>query len=301
VADDDDTVEVPESDKDQPETSTETSLQAADAAEGSDAEEPKASADDEFETVDIGGKSYKVPRELKDGYLMQGDYTRKTQELAEHRRSVESEREAFHKAKEAYKGHLAEVGRLAVLDENIAAYAKVDWAALQHQDANEAQRHWMVYQQLKDQRDDVTKRLTAFEQNQALEAQQANARRIEEGQRELARDIKNWGPDLAGKLVAFAKANGISEQGLRKFEDDPAAIKLLHKAWLAENVAASAKAATKKASESEEELVKPLTQVSKARTGPPPASGPSDRDSIEDWMAKRNAQIARKNRAQRGL
>jgi hypothetical protein len=45
---------------------------------------------EELETVDYDGKQYQVPKALKAGIMMQADYTRKTQEVAEQRRELES-------------------------------------------------------------------------------------------------------------------------------------------------------------------------------------------------------------------
>ena len=45
--------------------------------------------EDDSEEVDIDGKSYKVPKELKDMVLMHKDYTQKTQAVAEQRKAYE--------------------------------------------------------------------------------------------------------------------------------------------------------------------------------------------------------------------
>src|SRR6476660_325944 len=43
--------------------------------------------DDDSEEVEFGGKKYKLPKDLKPALMMEADYRRKTQELAEQRRS----------------------------------------------------------------------------------------------------------------------------------------------------------------------------------------------------------------------
>src|SRR5215216_3195421 len=54
----------------------------------------EASAEaDEFEDVDFAGKQYRLPKELKSALMMQADYTRKTQDVAEQRKALEGERE----------------------------------------------------------------------------------------------------------------------------------------------------------------------------------------------------------------
>lgn len=53
-------------------------------AEGDDAEQPSTIE------IDHGGKKYRVPAELKDSFMLKADYTRKTQELAEKNRYVDT-------------------------------------------------------------------------------------------------------------------------------------------------------------------------------------------------------------------
>src|SRR5262245_29152614 len=85
-------------------------------------------AEEELEEIEFSGKKYSVPKSLKGGFMMQADYTRKTQELAEHRRGFDSEREAFTKEVEARRGSLREEGLLSVMDDQIEQYQRVDWA-----------------------------------------------------------------------------------------------------------------------------------------------------------------------------
>jgi hypothetical protein len=55
--------------------------------------EPAAPLDD-FEEIEYGeGQKYAVPKALKGAFLMQADYTRKTQELAEQRRTFAREQQ----------------------------------------------------------------------------------------------------------------------------------------------------------------------------------------------------------------
>ena len=60
--------------------------------------------------VEYDGKSYKLPRELKDALLRQADYTRKTMDVAEQRKAIEAERQQL----EAFQGLATEEMDLAV-------------------------------------------------------------------------------------------------------------------------------------------------------------------------------------------
>ena len=49
----------------------------------------------ELEEVEHEGKKYQIPKPLKGALLMQADYTRKTQEVAEQRRAVEEQQRQY--------------------------------------------------------------------------------------------------------------------------------------------------------------------------------------------------------------
>src|SRR5262245_60287437 len=85
------------------------------------------SDDAEHDEIEHDGKRYRIPSALKSAFMMHGDYTRKTQELAAVRRSLDAERETFSRSALT---HVADFGRLTSLDQDIAKYANVDWQKL---------------------------------------------------------------------------------------------------------------------------------------------------------------------------
>src|SRR3954463_16396632 len=85
--------------------------------------------EDDSEEIDFDGEKYKVPKKLKDSFLMHGDYTRKTQELARLRETTEARAAEIARDAEVRQGLEKDVGRLALIDEQLEAYQKVDWSA----------------------------------------------------------------------------------------------------------------------------------------------------------------------------
>ena len=59
-----------------------------DTEDGEGNPDEESEPEDDTEEVDYEGKKYRVPKDIKDALLRQSDYTRKTQELAEHRNQV---------------------------------------------------------------------------------------------------------------------------------------------------------------------------------------------------------------------
>lgn len=53
--------------------------------------EPEQPPAEQFAEIEWNGNKYQVPVDLKDGFMMQSDYTKKTQEVAEMRRAAEVE------------------------------------------------------------------------------------------------------------------------------------------------------------------------------------------------------------------
>ena len=52
----------------------------------------------EVETVEYEGQEYNIPPELKEAFLKNQDYTTKTQEMAEQRKDLETDRQRFQQA-----------------------------------------------------------------------------------------------------------------------------------------------------------------------------------------------------------
>src|SRR5262249_51197582 len=124
------------------------------------------------------------------------------------------------------------------------------------------------------------------------EAQQALARRRADANAALVREIIGWS-EIEPKLIDFAKANGVSETDIEQFGLNVPLVKLLHKAWLGEQLIARQKAAAKSADASARAEAEPLRQVAKGR-GTPASSGLSDSLSPEEWVRRRNDQLRKR-------
>ena len=83
---DEDSDEPDESEDDEPDDEPSDKQKRKVATDDAPDDEPDA----ELEEIEHDGKKHKVPKELKDSFLRQQDYTRKTQEVAEARKTVET-------------------------------------------------------------------------------------------------------------------------------------------------------------------------------------------------------------------
>lgn len=274
----------PEVVTEEPEVTTETDIEA-------DPENPDAPID-ETEEVEYEGKKYLLPKELKDAVLRQADYTRKTQEVAEARKAVETDRGSFAQQQQALEEHIVGVGRLMSIDERLAQYDKVDWKTWSNQDAQAAQTAWFEKEQLRQNRDQLAGKLHQEWQTKTEAQQRETAKQIADGQAVLAKEIPNWSPDLAKELAQYGKSQGLSDKRLSAMAE-PAEVKILHKARMYDQLVAKQRAAAGKPAV----VAQPVPQVGARRS--PPSNEPRDADSADVWMKKRNAQIARREAAER--
>jgi hypothetical protein len=257
--------------------------------------EDGAEVEEELEDLEHGGKQYRIPKALKGGFMMQADYTRKTQELARQREGFDDERDSFSRDMEARRASEKEIGRLAVMDELLDQYQKVDWQALRGTNPEQAQSAFQDYQLLRDQREKLAIKVDSDVRQRAQTAQQDFAKRYEATNATLAKDIKGWNQDTATKLREFALANGATQQDILTLAVNASLVKLLHKAWLGDQLVTKQAAAAQKAraAATQTEEAKPLTTVTRRPSGNAKA-GLHDGLSADEWLRRRNAQVKRK-------
>jgi len=151
--------------------------------------EPAEKAPAEVEVALPDGTTTKVKLdELKNGYLRQSDYTRKTQALAEKERGFEAHAQ---QAAQAIKQRLDMLG--AELDRLIPSEKSIDWDGLHKTDPAEYVRLKEYFRDLKDQRQAV-----AQDQQRMLFQQQQRAAQ------ETAETLKRESEALAKVLPVFA-------------------------------------------------------------------------------------------------
>jgi hypothetical protein len=193
-----------------------------DGSEDEEEDEAATLPDTAEVTVEIDGKATKVTvQELRNGYLRQSDYTRKTQQLAEQRKALEPE---FHAVREERAHYAAILPALAQQLQELQKAQTPDMDRLWAEDPIE----WVRQNALIEQRE---KRLAAVQQEQARlqqmaarEQQTALARHVESQREELqklvpeARDKAKWDA-LRPKIRDYATSIGFSEEEVKSTYD----------------------------------------------------------------------------------
>ena len=248
-------------------------------------EQDESEPDDGFVEAEYEGKTYKVPKELKDALLRQSDYTRKTQEIAETRKQVEAHAQQLQAERQFVQQNLQEVAAITAIDQQLSQFAQLDWNALTDADPAQAMKLDRQMRDLHAQREQIafgiTQKQAEFQQRQQQEA----ARQLEEGRRVLEREIPGWGAERAQELFLFGKQYGIPEQLLGSLSQ-PVLVKALHD--LQQYHQLKAKATTKPKAPVQE---KPVTRITASK-----AQGSIDPDKMnpDQWLKWRESQLRKR-------
>ena len=232
--------------------------------------------------LELDGVTHTLPAALKGAFMRQADYTRKTQELAEHRRAVEAEREALRQEAASQRAASGDRLRLAALEARLEDFAAIDWDAYAQHDPQRAQMAWQAYQETARAHEQLGYAVAHEEERLRLQAARDAAEAMTETGRRLSREIEGWSPEVAAKLVDYAQAFGVTLEELREAAD-PRLWKLLHKAWKADQ-------AGQGDAEAQALALRPAVTVS---GGGGASDGPRDTLATKEWMRRRNAQVAR--------
>jgi hypothetical protein len=161
----------PETEVETEETAPETDETEAEPGEDIEAAEQPG---DETEEVEHERKKYKIPKPLKGALLMQADYPRKTQEVAEQRKALEERSKSIADEQKSHSEHLTEIARVVAYNDAIAQFEKADWPSIRANNPAMYDQLWFQYQQTKEARDKAVIALQGKVQERTSKAQQGN-------------------------------------------------------------------------------------------------------------------------------
>ena len=258
--------------------------------------------EDDTEEVDWDGEKYRVPKPLKDALLRQADYTRKTQELAEQRRTVEQHAQTLSQQAELQQQTLEHRVALRNVEQTLQQLQSIDFNQYDQSDpqvaAWVAQQSMRVvqYSQAKAELESAIAK-TEADFHQISERSRANA--MVEADKALSREIEGWSPQLVRDLAGYAAETfGITPQELQDSVINPdgtadtRTFKVLARLHKAETELAQLKAQTQKAQQAAKQAaVTPAKAVGQRAGGYKP--GLDDSLPMDEWVRRRNAQLAK--------
>jgi hypothetical protein len=202
------------------------------------AEETPAAVPSEVAELEWDGERFTVPVKLKDAFMRNEDYTKKTQELAEQRRTVDQLREISQtKQMDAVFGESvqAEQQQIAMIDAYLTQVGKVDWSTMTTDDII---RRKIEIDNLKEQREGL-KAVIADKRSQFQQSLKSKIDELRGKSRELAaKSIQGFSEQTEGDMRKFALAEGLAEPEIDNVLLDPRSYKIIWKAMQFDRVQA---------------------------------------------------------------
>ena len=187
-------------------------------------EEPEESDEQESEepevyAVTVNGTEQEVTfDELIKGYSRQSDYTKKTQELAEERRNIESGMEQYkselaglQQERQQYVDALTQVIQSSTA--GLETYSNVDWAALKEEDPIEYITKRDEYREMQERVRSQQHTMQIEQQKQAAQMQEVKKQLLHDEHAKLVEKVPEWGQPDSQKAMAIEIRDYALEQG----------------------------------------------------------------------------------------
>ncbi len=241
--------------------------------------------EDDLEEFDWNGKKVKGPKGLKDGLMMQADYTRKTQEISNTRKELEERAARLDQQFSASEEYLDARADLRTVAKELERFEAFDWSAYQQArltDPLQADEAWNYAQHLRAQKAQLEGVVQQHESSRTASVQQEIAKRMQETHEHVKANLKGWTPDTDKQVIDFALSKGVTREQMQNLMN-PLVYEMLYLARIGhEALAKPAPTAKKQAAP---------TQPSKAvggRSTPAARKSFSEMD-MEEYAAARQA------------
>ena len=189
-----------------------------DLEESDEAEEAEEPEETTLYTVKVNGEDTEVTEdELIRGYSRQSDYTKKTQELAEERRTIEAAQEQYNSELTALQQERQQyVDALSQVIQNSMAglqqYSDIDWPALKEEDPIEYITKRDEYREMQEGVRENQHRAATIQQQQESEMVEVKKRMLQEEHGKLVAAVPEWGdPTTQKKLATDIRAYAIDQ------------------------------------------------------------------------------------------
>lgn len=257
--------------------------------EGDEQEDEDEADDSEYATVEFNGKQYKVPKDLESSIMMHADYTRKTQETAALKRELEQREATLSQKAQASEEEMQARVALFNIDQQLTQYRQMtpqEWQQLEQEDPWAFQNHRTNMIQLEGNRRQIGELLTKHEQQRTQEAQQSQAKRLQETRLFAEKEIPGWSPEVDAKVTNFATSELGFDRDTLLDAYNPQVYRALYLAYLGSQTLKkpAAKPAMPKTPQ------KPLSKV--GSKGNPPARKSIGDMSMEEYAAYMNKREA---------
>jgi len=187
-----------------------------------------------FDEIEIDGKKYKVPAEIKDGYLRQADYTRKTQEVATMRNEIKARETVLTELAQISEEEIKAKSAIMGIEAELSRYQNVNWQQWMNEDPVEAQSQYIRAQELEKTRARLNEYSGELVQQRSQKAEQETANRLKATAEFAQKNLKGWTPEVDKKISEFAvRKTGLDEASISR-QITPQLYEVLYLAMLGE-------------------------------------------------------------------
>ena len=211
---------------------------------------PEAAADE----IDFDGKKLAIPPGTPPELVasvkslandLKADYTRKTQEVAEQRKSIATRSEAIQQQEVMLSANFQKAVEYKAVQERLQQFEQIDWSSLVDQDPAQATKLNLAFQGLQRQASAMHRELQQSEAQRQQALAQHQQSLVEQGQRELAKRIPKWSGEIAKGVSETALSYGFSQDELSAIVD-PRIVHAMHDAMQWKKLQAQKPAAMQK-------------------------------------------------------
>ena len=215
--------------------------------------------------VKVDGEEFEVTLdELRNGYQRQSDYTRKSQSLAEQRKSYESNLQAVQAEREQYGKVLENISQFQ--DMEVSKLNQTDWVALKESDPMEYMEKRIELQEAKEKSNQLQAEQQRLSQQNQREYQEKLSDVLQQEAAELQKVLPEYADpksNMKQRLRNFALGQGFTEQDINSITDHRVVL-VLHKAMLQDE---AQKGTVRKVAKKVPKVVKAGTPESKTQRG----------------------------------
>lgn len=185
----------------------------------------------EFEEVEINGKTYSIPVEIKDGYLRQSEFSKKMNEVSEVQKSAESKLKSAELMNEAAEVFAESYAKVINLQAKLKDFESYDWQALRRDNPAEYAALSADYRGVEiDLQKQIDATKAVFEDVSTKKSEIHKTKR-DEMLKALQKSIPKWSDDLGMEITKYAVNNGFSVEDLQEVTH-PKYVESIYKAML---------------------------------------------------------------------
>lgn len=194
----------------------------------------------EMYTIKVDGQDVEVSlEELQQGYSRQSDYTKKTQELSEERRTIDAERAEYQNGlnqlmaqRQQYEQALGQLGQQ--LSQNMSKFQNVDWQRLKNEDPLEYVTKRDEFREEQERIKSVHYHQQQVQVQQQQEMEQIRQKAVAEEIGKLGKLIPEWNdpdaqPKIAKNIMDYGVTSGFTIEEMEGLVDSRS-VYLIHKA-----------------------------------------------------------------------